>query len=411
MPLPHTDLRVRLAGAGLVAAAITAMNVATYGFTLIAARLLAPEHFGELTALMGVLLVGNVVALGLQATTARRLATRQGPEEYADVIRAARRATWIAAGSVVGIALAISPLLRWTLDLTSWWSAGLVAATLGPLTVFGTQAGIAQGSRRWGRLAVLYAAMGGGRLLLGSLAAAIDPSPTTAMAGVLLGALVPVAAGWSLLRSDAPDRGPDDGRSVLAETLHGTHALLAYFALTNADAVLARVVFSPHDSGVYAAGLIVTKACLFLPQFVTVVAFPDLARAGDNRTRRLAAGLIAALGGCVVVGTWLLPDLALAFVGGEEYAEVRELLPLFALEGSTFALLHLLLYDALARRRRMIAAALWVALVAATGVALAVVDRIGPLPIVMTVAAAGVAGAAVLPMARAHFPWCRHRGK
>jgi Kef-type K+ transport system membrane component KefB len=51
---------------------------------------------------------------------------------------------------------------------------------------------------------------------------------------------------------------------VRRETLHGAHALLAFFAMTNADAVLARVVLDEHASGLYAAGLIVAKAALFL---------------------------------------------------------------------------------------------------------------------------------------------------
>jgi len=409
MPQPPADLRSRLAGAGMVAVSITAMNVATYSFTLVAARLLAPAHFGELTAMMGIVLVGNVAALGLQATTARRIATRRTDDEQAAVIDAARRATWMAAATVAAVTLALSPLLQAALDLTSWWSMLLVALTLVPLTVFGTQAGVAQGSRRWSRLSLLYAVMGAGRLVCGTAAAAIDATPSVVMVGVFVGAAVPVAVGWPLLRPSPPppvgpraveseSARPTDSRAVLVETLHGSHALLAYFALTNADALLARVVLSPHDSGIYAAGLIVTKACLFLPQFVTVVAFPDLAQARDTRTRRIAAGLIAALGGAVVAGTWLLPDLALAFVGGDEYADVQDLLPLFALEGSVFALLQLLLYDALARRSRVITVGLWTALAAATVVVLTSVDTVAGLPVVMTSAAAGVAVLSALPI-------------
>jgi O-antigen/teichoic acid export membrane protein len=407
-PLP-ANLRSRLAGAGMVAVSITAMNVATYGFTLVAARLLDPAHFGELTAMMGIVLVGNVAALGLQATAARRIATQRTDDERAAVIDAARRATWIAAAAVAAVTLALSPLLQSALDLTSWWSMLLVALTLVPLTVFGTQAGVAQGSRRWSQLSLLYAAMGAGRLLCGTAATAIDATPSVVMAGVFVGAVVPVAVGWPLLRTGPPAPvspraveseavRPTDSRSVLVETLHGSHALLAYFALTNADALLARVVLSPHDSGVYAAGLIVTKACLFLPQFVTVVAFPDLAEARDTRTRRIAAMLIASLGGAVVAGTWLLPGLALAFVGGDEYTEVQDLLPLFALEGSVFALLQLLLYDALARRSRVITVGLWTALAVAIAVVLTSVDTVAMLPVVMTSAAAGVALLSVVPI-------------
>ena len=411
--LPTSELRSRLAGAGLVAVAITGMNVASYGFTLVAAHLLAPAHFGELTALMGIILVGNVAALGLQATTARRIATQHTAAERAAVVDAARRATWIAAGAVAAVALALSPLLQNALDLTSPTSMVLVALTLVPLTVVGTQAGVAQGNRRWGRLAVLYGAVGTGRLVFGTAAAAIDAVPSVVMAGVLVGAVVPAVVGWPLLwtGSSPPDDSqsddqttPYDSRAVLVEALHGTHALLAYFALTNADALLARIVLSPHDSGVYAAGLIVTKACLFLPQFVTVVAFPDLAQARDTRTRRIAALLIAALGAGVIAGTWLLPDLALAFVGGSEYSDVRNLLPLFALEGSVFALLQLLLYDSLARRDLIITVGLWTALAVATAIVLTSVDTVAMIPVVMTSAAGCVALLSVLPIRRRASP-------
>ena len=60
-------------------------------------------------------------------------------------------------------------------------------------------------------------------------------------------------------------------------------ALLAFFALSNADIVVARNVLDGHDAGLYAGGLILTKAVLFLPQFVVVVAFPSMA------TRRASA--------------------------------------------------------------------------------------------------------------------------
>ena len=58
----------------VVAVAIVVMNVATYGLTVAAARLMGPPGFGEFSAVMGILMVLNVLALGLQATGARRMA-------------------------------------------------------------------------------------------------------------------------------------------------------------------------------------------------------------------------------------------------------------------------------------------------------------------------------------------------
>ena len=57
---------------------------------------------------------------------------------------------------------------------------------------------------------------------------------------------------------------------VLREVVHNSQALLAFFALSNADVIVARNVLDEHDAGLYAGGLILTKAVLFLPQFVVV---------------------------------------------------------------------------------------------------------------------------------------------
>ena len=49
-----------------------------YALNLVASRLLGPTDFGALGALLGVVLIGNVAALGLQTVTARVLAGTPG---------------------------------------------------------------------------------------------------------------------------------------------------------------------------------------------------------------------------------------------------------------------------------------------------------------------------------------------
>ena len=96
------------------------------------------------------------------------------------------------------------------------------------------------------------------------------------------------------------------------------------------------------DSGYYAAGLIVSKACLFLPQFVIVIVFPSLASSpGDTRRLRQAIAAVAGLGVCAVIGTLVLPDLIVAIIGGEEkYAPLGPYTWLFAVSGSAYAVLQ-----------------------------------------------------------------------
>ena len=70
-----------------------------------------------------------------------------------------------------------------------------------------------------------------------------------------------------------------------ARRFHNSHALLAFFALSNVDVVVARNVLAEHQAGLYAGGLILTKAVLFLPQFVVVIVFPSMSSAAVRPPR------------------------------------------------------------------------------------------------------------------------------
>ena len=155
----------------------------------------------------------------------------------------------------------------------------------------------------------------------------------------------------------------------MREAALGTHALLAYFVLSNADSIIARNLFDAHQSGLYASGLIVAKGALFLPQFISVVFFPTLARAETLLVRRKAAFLVAGFGAIAVLLTAALPHLALIFAGGDKYSVVMSRLWLFALAGSILAIVHLLTFDALARRAHGIVVMLWIAVIAVIGCA------------------------------------------
>ena len=144
-----------------------------------------------------------------------------------------------------------------------------------------------------------------------------------------------------------------------------SHALLAFFALATIDIVVARTALDAHPAGIYAAGLILVKAVQFLPQFVTLVAYPAMARqGGDHRLHLGGLGLIMLIGGTatVVVGIW--GDLALPFVGGDAYAEVAPRLWVFAGIGTLLAAVQLLVYSALANAHHRAVLFLWGAVAA-----------------------------------------------
>ncbi|WP_343977814.1 polysaccharide biosynthesis protein [Kribbella koreensis] len=362
-----------LRSATVVAVGMAVMNVAAYGFTLFAVHRLVPEQFSAVVALLGLLLIGNVVPLGLQASGARRIATHTGAgrEALADsLLRAGRRS---ALGLTV-VCLLASPLLIWLLHIDSVLAVILLAPTLGGLTLMGSQLGVLQGSERWTELAAMYTAVGVGRFAFGAGALVIHPSVTAAMIGVAVGAAVPPLVGSFLLRGSRGGT-PEQVKEVLRETIHGTHALLAFFAIANADALLARGLMDGQHSGYYAAGVIVAKACLFLPQFVIVIVFPSLASSpGDTLRLRRAIQAVAALGVCCVLGALLLPDLVVTVAGGKDkYPVLGDFAWIFALAGSAYAVLQLVVYAAIAQQEKRAALVIWIGLAVLAVAALIVI--------------------------------------
>ncbi|MDD9350484.1 polysaccharide biosynthesis protein, partial [Mumia sp.] len=385
---PPSPSSTAVSAGGRIAVAMMVMNAGAYAFNLVAARALVPASFGALTALLGVILVANVAALAVQTTTARRIAVAPASAER---VTATATTVSLALGATVGGVLAVlSPFIADALRLDSPWPVVLCGAAVVPLTLMGALAGIAQGQHRWTSLSAVYVASGVGRIVFGTAAMLISPTPTAAIAGVMVGAWLPILLCGRLLRVG----GVVGARPYVWEVLAGSHAMLAYLVLSNLDALLARVALDPHDSGLYGAGLILTKAALFLPQFVGIVAFPRLARARAERARRLAILAVAIVGACATAATAALSGLALILVGGDQYAEVQPMLWLFALEGSLLAIVQLLVFDALARRSHGIVSLLWAASSVAAAVILLAPLHVGGVVTTMVATSAVVAAAA-----------------
>ena len=321
-----TQLRSRVRDRGLaIAIAMSIMNIATYGYQMATARVLGPQEFGAFAALMNLLLVVSVVSLGAQATAARRIAA--DPGHVVEIERSVLRVGYRLALILGVVLLALSPVINLALRLDSLSSAALIGASAVPLTIMGAQAGVLQGERRWGPLAVLYIAAGVPRLVIGTALVVWHPSEATAMLGVAIGATVPVIVGMAALRRPRAATHDTSGlgaRPILGE-LCTARRRCSPSSRQNLDVIVARNVLNSREAGLYAAGLIMTKAVLFLPQFVVVVAFPTMSSERQRgRTVLRASGLVAGVGLVAIAGAWLLSTVAMIFVGGDKYVDMTE---------------------------------------------------------------------------------------
>lgn len=391
-----------------VAGGQVAMNGAAYVFSLVAARILIPEHFGAVTALLSILQMGVVASLGLQAAAARRIAV--APDRHDETVGVVLRSTILASLAVGAVALALTPALVWALHLDSVWPALLCSATLVPLTAMGGFLGIAQGAERWNVVTAISVANGFGRLIAGVVALLISPTVESAMAGVAIGAWTPVAIGLAMVgfrraREHPPSTLGVQGsvprrRFFLREALAGTHTLFAFYVLCNFDALIARNRLDAHDAGLYAAGLILTKAALMAPSFVGVLLYPRFATDETAASLRLGVTVVAAVGFVATAATALVPQVALILAGGRQYAEIAQHLWLFTLVGSVWSIVQVLVLDSLARRRSGVAILTWFAVV--TLPVLVVITNVGLTGLILIVGMVGAALALVLSFAPRH---------
>lgn len=351
----------------VIAVSMGVMNVAVYGFTIVAARLLGPRDYGAFAALMGVLLVIMVVSLALQATAARRIAAT--PDNAHQIEGMILRVGFQAALGVGAVCLVLAPVINEVVHLGSLRTAALTAFAAMPLTLMGAQAGILQGERRWFSLSTIYVSAGLPRLLIGTAMILLRPTEFNALLGVTLAAYVPVVVGWLALRHHPREPGEQSEehsvRALWHETFHNSNTLLAFFALSNVDILVARNVLEERQAGLYAGGLILVKAVLFLPQFVVVLAFPSMSNAAAARaTLFKSLSVVVLLGALTSAGAAVLSGLAVIFVGGHQYASIQDELWIFACLGTVLSMLQLLIYSALARQARRAVLMVYAALLA-----------------------------------------------
>jgi O-antigen/teichoic acid export membrane protein len=372
-----------LSSSALLAVGLAVSQVLAYALNVLGARLLGPAEFGELGSLLGLIVIGNVASLAVQAVTARRVSRGEAAEPLG-------RTALVVAAAAAGAAVASVPVLAPALRLSP---VALVAVALAllPLTLTGWTLGAAQGAQRYGTLAAMYALAPGLRIGV-ALAALVATGDVTATA---VATLAGTLAGWLVVRPLARAGWPSPGRpdrSVGWEAVHAGLALLAMFTLTSVDVVVARALLVPEGAGQYAAGGILVKIAFWLPQAVVISAFPRLS-SGEPGVLRRAAVLMAVVGAAgVLLAMWLGPAVVPAVLG-DDYPVAASSAGVFVAAGVAQSLAYLMVFERLAAQDRAAAILVWGAVVLLLVLA-ATIGRSSPIGLAWSVVAASTALAA-----------------
>jgi len=333
-------------------------NGAAYLLSMVAARALTPAQFGALGALLGLLVIISTVALATQALTARRVAV--ATSDRADV-----EGETIRLSVVVGATIIVAGLvLAWPLGTVFAIPVIAVAtgiASLGFTVISSAALGIAQGREEHVRFSWAFIVVQLGRAVGGIIGVLLLRNVEGVGIGVLIGCAVGAAFAYQMIcpRTWRPSFSTD----VRAEFLHVVHALFVLFTLTNVDVLLARVFLTEDQSGEYSVGVLLAKIAFFLPNAIIIVLFPKMTSGNNRRAVYLATGLTACVGFVVTGFSFLFGTFVMRVLGGAQYSDLGSEAWLFALEGSAFALVQVLLYARLATQDKKAVIAVWVALI------------------------------------------------
>ena len=254
-------------------AAFGGTSVANYAFSLLMGRLLLPGDFGALAFVQTLLLIaGLLLESGIPWSLARELVLAE-PGARAALVRGATVSNLLLAGglsALLTLLYALGPLRG---GLESWPVTLLAAAALPLMALVGVARGAAQGSERYGALALVSASEVVGKAVVGTVLVLLGLNVAGAVGGFVAGALLSTAIGVFSLRGTLAFSPVGPVRRLtarMAGPMFG--ALLGSALLLNLDLLLLKVLPGGGRvaSGQYQAAIVLANAPYFLASSVLV---------------------------------------------------------------------------------------------------------------------------------------------
>jgi O-antigen/teichoic acid export membrane protein len=346
-------------GVIVVGAGLAVPQVLAYAASVIAARLLVPAEFGAFGAMQGITQIGTPIGLAIQAIAARRL-VKNSVNKHHDLLKF---------GLEVSIAVMLATLLI-SFPLSSIFNIDylvlvLTIGSIAPAVLLSTQLGIAQGKEMYLKIALIYVVFGIGRSVSAIIGLFVYPELISVGIGFFGGTLLSVIIAHFILGNSKKFWKTDRAEKSVKELWKATQTLLALYVLVNIDVLLARIVLTPEESGIYTVGMLVAKIAFFMPQAITVVLFPRMGK-NDSSALRLAVLGTSLIGAGYIGVTYFASEFVVNAIGGAGYAELYSEVWFFAIEGSLFAVLQVLLYGRIAREDTKVSILLWAGSIIAT---------------------------------------------
>ena len=356
-------------GVSLGAATLVASG-ANYASNLVLGRRLEVDEFADAALVVSGLLLLSAVALGLQLTVARAIATGGGASAAR---RLERRAVIVGAGAGATVAV-LSPMIASRFNMGSPVPLIVLAAGVPIFFSMAMRRGVLQASHRFGQIALSQVAEPLARLAITMVALSMGLGATSAAVGLVAA----FAVGWVV---SSPGALRLEATTTIRETRSAVGAtvllLIGQVVIANGDLwVVAALI--PSDAGSYAAVALVGRLVFIAGWSIVTVVFPTLASGSGAASGRLllkAVGSAAIVGSALTAGAFVAGDRLIGAMVGDDYAEAGHLLGPYALATTLFVVANLLAVADMAGGRRLLPALVAAGAIGQTVLLVLVADR------------------------------------
>ncbi|MFC4161773.1 oligosaccharide flippase family protein [Chitinimonas lacunae] len=341
-------------------------GVLGYAYSVAMGRMLRPEEYGLLGALLALVPILSVPMTTVNIAVTRRFSQHLALGEKAAIgalfWRVQTRLLLFGAVGLALFALASVPLQH-MLRSPELLPVLFIGLNLFFVLLLPIANGLAQARHRFGFIAMLNVLGPLAKLLGSALFVALGWGVGGAALGLALatGVLAAVGIGYCWRRLDTPWQRPQQvpglpWRSLLPVFL----ATLAFNLMFQIDVLLAKSFLDPRHAGFYAAAATLGKAVMYLPSSIVVPLFP-MAAAGDtlrHDTAHLLKKAILLTLGLTLAGAvfyLLLAEPVTVLLFGEPYREAARILRFYGFAMVPMALVMVLEHYLLAQGRLLFA--------------------------------------------------------
>jgi O-antigen/teichoic acid export membrane protein len=332
-------------GPALLLAAAALASLSNFAFHAVGSRLLGPDSYSSLAALLALLVIVAVPIGAVQTSVTQASAGSNNASAITAVERASHAGLFIL---VAGLAAAI-PLDR-MLELHDPWGVALTAAWAAVACLSAVAKGSLLGRLRYTPVAIALVAGAITRVLL---AIVFVPMLRVegAMLATLLGEAVAACIALSAMRGSLLSL---KAASFLPRGTDATMALgvqLGLWLLAGVTTMVGRRVLPDAQAGNFAAASTLTNAATFLPLAVATAFFPRFTRANCREELTRAFTIATILGGGTALALTIAPTMFIHLLAGSSFSADPLVVGMPAFASALVGIVGVAVFFLLARRR------------------------------------------------------------